>query len=263
MTLVAILILTSTSGAPGVTTLAVGLALAWPRSVLLADCDPGAHQAVLAGYLRGQSPDGKGLIRVAEAHRDGRALRDVVIDQTLPLTSEPGPSRLFLPGFTRPGSANLFGGVWGDLSEAFTRLDDAGFDVLVDVGRTAGSRIPTPLLESAALTCVVLRSHLRSVMSARVHAPTLQEQSEASGAEGRTGLILVGEGQPYGRNEIAQALSMPVVATVAADPGAALHLSDGVPRPRRFEVSPLAKSLHTAAGTLSAQLQQSVERIWS
>ena len=58
----AILILTSAGGSPGVTTLAVGLALTWPRPVLLADCDPGAHQAILAGYLTGQSSHGKGLL---------------------------------------------------------------------------------------------------------------------------------------------------------------------------------------------------------
>lgn len=261
MSLVAILILTSTSGSPGVTTLAVGLALAWPRSVLLADCDPGAHQAVLAGYLGGQSPNGKGLLRVAEAHRDGRPLRDVVIDQTLPLTSESGPSRLFLPGFAKPGSANLFGGVWRDLSESFDRLDDAGIDVLIDAGRSAGQRIPTPLLEYAALTCLVLRSNLRSVMSARVHLGPLKEQTELSGAESRTGLIVVGEGQPYGRQEISKALGMPVLITVADDPVSALHLSDGAPRQRKFELSPLAKSLHSAAGTLSTQLQRAVERI--
>ena len=67
-----ILILTSAGGSPGVTTLGIGLALTWPRPVLLADCDPGAHQAVLAGYLAGQSGHGKGLLRVAEAHRDRR-----------------------------------------------------------------------------------------------------------------------------------------------------------------------------------------------
>ena len=53
----AILLLTSTSGAPGVTTLGVGLALCWPRSVLLVDADTGANQAVLAGYLAGTSAD--------------------------------------------------------------------------------------------------------------------------------------------------------------------------------------------------------------
>ena len=77
----ALLILTSASGSPGVTTLGVGLALTWPRSVLLADCDPGAHQSVLAGYLAGRSAGGKGLLRVAEAHRDRRPLREVVLDQ--------------------------------------------------------------------------------------------------------------------------------------------------------------------------------------
>ena len=91
----AILLLTSTSGSPGVTTLAVGLALTWPRPILLADCDPGAHQAILAGYLGGRSAAGKGLLRVAEAHRDRRPLREAVLDQTLPLSAESESRRLF------------------------------------------------------------------------------------------------------------------------------------------------------------------------
>ena len=118
----AILLLTSTSGSPGVTTLAVGLALTWPRPILLADCDPGAHQAILAGYLAGRSVNGRGLLRVAEAHRDRRPLREAVLDQTLALSAEEESRRLFLPGFTKPGSAMHFGGVWEDLSEALDRL---------------------------------------------------------------------------------------------------------------------------------------------
>jgi len=246
-----------------VTTLAVGLALAWPRAVLLADCDPGAHQAILAGYLGGQSPSGKGLLRVAEAHRDGRPLRDVIIDQTLPLTSESRPSRHFLPGFAKPGSASLFGGVWPDLIESFDRLDDAGMDVIVDAGRTAGQRLPAPLVEGAGLTCLVLRSNLRSIMSARVHSGAIREQTQLSGAETATGLVVIGEGEPYGKHEIAKALGLPVLATISTDPAAALHLSDGRPRPRKFELTPFAKSLHVTAGTLSAQLQRAAERIRS
>lgn len=168
--------LTSTCSSPGVTSLAVGLSLAWPRSVLLADCDPGAHQSVLAGYLAGQSAKGKGLLRIAEAQRDRRPLRDVIIDQTIPLASDQAYSRLFLPGFTKPGSASLFGAVWPDLVEAFDRLDDAGLDVIVDVGRVQGNGLPVALLEYAALTCLVLRSNLRSVMSAKVHGATFTDQ---------------------------------------------------------------------------------------
>jgi hypothetical protein len=261
----AILVLTSTSGAPGVTSTAVGLALTWPRSVLLADCDPGAHQAVLAGYLAGQSANGKGLLRVAEAHRDGRPLRDVIIDQTIPLTSGSGSahSRLFLPGFAKPGSASLFGGVWLTLCEAFERLDDAGMDVIIDGGRIGAHGHPEPLTEYAALSCLVLRSNLRSVMSARVHASSFTEDGRLSSSERSSALIVVGEGQPYGRQEIAKALGLPVAASIADDRVSARHLSDGQPRTRKFDSSPLAKSLHTSANSLFQQLRRTADRVRS
>jgi len=259
----AILVLTSTCASPGVTTLAVGLALAWPRSVLLADCDPGAHQAVLAGYLAGQSANGKGLLRVAEAHRDGRPLRDVVIDQTIPLTADPGPSRLVLPGFTRPGSASLFTAAWLDLVEAFDRLDDAGMDVIVDAGRVGPAGLPPAVGEYSRLTCLVLRSNLRSVMSARVHSANLQDQVQLHTTTSTVGLIVIGEGDPYRRHEIAKALKMPILATVPHDQMAARHLSEGGPRPRKFDSSPLARSLHTTATTLRDHLQRTADRIGS
>ena len=257
----AIVILTSTCSSPGVTTLAVGLALVWPRSVLIADCDPGAHQSVLAGYLSGQSPNGKGLLRVAEAHRDGRPLREVLVDQTIPLTLNALESRLFLPGFTKPGSASLFSGVWLDLAEAFDGLDEAGMDVIVDAGRMGAQGLPPQLLEYSALTCLVLQSNLRSVMSARVHATSFVERAQLTARDGETGLIIVGEGEPYDRHEISKALGVRAVGTVAYDRDSAQHLSDGAPRSRKFDSSPLAKSLHTLASSLSAGLQQRADRV--
>lgn len=256
----AILLLTSASGSPGVTTLALGLALTWPRPVLLADCDPGAHQAVLAGYLTGQSAGGKGLLRVAEAHRDRRALREVVLDQCLPLAEDEGERRLFLPGFTRPGSAALFGGVWDDLCDTFDQLGDVGYDVVVDGGRLGPQGVPAPMLDRSAVTALVLRSSLRAVMSARAHLPTLIDQERLSTA-GRTGLVLVGEGDPYGRAEITKALGVGVHAVVAYDPASAEHLSDGRPRHRRFDSSPLVRSLRTAATLLAGRLERSTEAV--
>lgn len=252
--------LTSASGAPGVTTLAVGLALTWPRPVLLADCDPGAHQAVLAGYLAGQSAGGKGLLRVAEAHRDRRPLREVVLDQCLPLADPDGERRLFLPGFARPGSAALFAGVWDDLGDTFDRLSDLGYDVIVDAGRLGPHGLPGPLLDRSALTALVLTSSLRAVMSARAYLPGLTEQERLSTA-GRTGLVLVGEGEPYGRHEIAKALGVGVHAVVARDAASAEHLSDGRPRHRRFDSSPLVRSLRSAAEVLAGRLTRSSEAV--
>jgi hypothetical protein len=260
----AILILTSTGGSPGVTTLAVGLALTWPRAVLLADCDPGAHQAILAGYLAGQTALGKGLLRVAEAHRDRRPLREVVIDQTIPLTDEEGERRLFLPGFTKPSSAAHFGGVWEDLADTFDRLSDVDVDVIVDAGRLSSAGLPPQLVERSALTAVVMRSSLRAVMSTRVHLPAVRDDLRtAESTRGQLGLLLVGEGRPYGRTEITKALGVPVLAAVADDAASAAHLSDGVPRHRKFESAPLIKSVRGAATTLAATLQQTTELIRS
>jgi hypothetical protein len=260
---VAILLLTSANGSPGVTTLAVGLALSWPRPVLLADCDPGANQAVLAGYLTGRSAYGKGLLRVAEAHRDRRPLREVVVDQCLPLVDAGGDRRLFLPGFTRPTSAAHFAGVWEALADTFERLSDVDVDVIVDLGRTEPLGPPLALLELSALTVMVLRSSLPAVMSARVHLPALTESGGDEASRSRTGLVLVDPGHPYPASEISKALGTPVLAQLPNDPAAAAHFSDGAPQHRKFESSPLLRGIRNAASTLAEDLQRSAELVRS
>ena len=100
--------------------------------------------------------------------------------------------------------------------------------MIVDAGRIGSVGLPTPLVERSALTALVLGSSLRAVMSARVHLPTITDHSRlSSSARHPFGLVVVGEGQPYAGGEISKALGLPVVTTVARDPQAAAHLSDG------------------------------------
>ena len=260
----AILVLTSCSGAPGVTTLAVGLALSWPRPVLLADADPGAAQAVLAGYLAGRSANGKGLLRVAEAHRDRRSLREAVIDQCISLSDSDGDRRLFLPGFTRPGSAAHFAGVWDDLAETFDRLGDVDLDVVVDAGRLGPLGLPPALLERSALNLVVLGSSLRSVMATRVQLPVLAEARQGRpGTRGQTGLVVVREGHPYRAAEIGKALGTEVLGRMPYDPDSAAHFSDGAPQHRKFQTAPLVRALRGAASTFAGVLQQATALVRS
>ena len=73
----ALITLTSASGSPGVTTTAVGLALSWPRPVLLVEADPTGGSAIAAGYLRGGAAPSDSLIDLAFAHRDGALLEAI------------------------------------------------------------------------------------------------------------------------------------------------------------------------------------------
>lgn len=257
----AILLFTSAAGAPGVTTLAIGLSLTWPRAVILADCDPAAPQAVLAGYLRGQSRTGKGLLRVAEAHRDRRSLPEVVMDQTIELAEDAVHRRLFLPGFSKPGSARLFAPVWADLTDAFARFDEAGIDVLVDAGRIAVDGLPYPLLERCSAVAMVTRTSLRAVAATRMHAATVLEQCRMTATAATAGLIVIGEGRPYSGREIGGLVGLPVLGKIAEDGQHAACLSDGAARPRRFDTSQFARSLRRTASQLGTYVSHSSERI--
>lgn len=266
----ALIVLTSASGSPGVTTAAVGLTLTWQRSVLLVDADPGAHQAVLAGYLGGQLATGKGLQRVAEAHRDRRPLLEVVSDETVPLTAgdhasdsadsdrttDTGPSRRLLPGFARPANAGLFGPVWPDLADTFVRLENAGVDVIVDAGRMERQGLPQPLVDRADLALLVTRSNLRCLAAARTYAGVLRDQSRMAAGELNLGVLVVGEGMPYGAREIGRLLEIPVVSVLPYDPATAVAFSDGAPRPRRFDRSQLVRALHHTVGDLTGHVRR-------
>ena len=147
----AILILTSAGGSPGVTTLAVGLALTWPRPVLLADCDPGAHQAVLAGYLAGQSPAARGCCGSPRRTATGARCARWSIDQS-PAARRRGrrPAGCSCPASPSPAARRTSAAVWADLAEAFDRLGDVDIDVIVDAGRIGPPGCPAPLVERGA-----------------------------------------------------------------------------------------------------------------
>jgi hypothetical protein len=257
---VAIVALCSAAGAPGVTTLAIGLTLTWPRAALLVDCDPAAPQAVLAGYLKGQCRTDKGLLRVAEAHRDRRLLAEVVMDQTIELADD-DHRRLFLPGFSKPGSARLFASVWDDLADALAGFDDVGIDVIIDAGRIGAEGLPAALLERCSAVGMVTRTSLRAVAATRTHSSTLAEQCRVTGTDPTLGLLVVGEGQPYSGREIGALVGLPVLGRIADDPQHAACISDGAHRPKKFDSGLFNRTLRRTAAYLHGCLDQSSRRV--
>jgi hypothetical protein len=53
---------------------------------------------------------------------------------------------------------------------------------------------------------------------------------------------------------VSKVLDLPVLAAIADDPDAAAVYHRGAPPPKRFETSPLVRSLHAAVEAISAQV---------
>ena len=255
----AVIVLTSGTGSPGVTTTALGLALTWPRHVLLADCDRDPGQAVQAGYLRGMDHGGRGLMALAHLHREGTLLAPEIWRQTLPLIQHGEQQRRLLPGFTSAGASRLFEHVWASLGEAFEMLGDRGVDVLVDAGRISVNGLPLGLLGVADAVIVCVRSSLRSLAAARIHLATLEDQLRAMPTQRPAALAIVGPGQPYSSAEISAQFGLAAWVEQGWDPKSASVLSDGTDEPRRFHDSRFMGRFRSETKALSDRVTRARE----
>jgi hypothetical protein len=240
----AVICLTSASGSPGVTTTAVGLALCWPRPVLLVEADPTGGSGILAGFLGGTTPYDVGLIELALSPLGtADALREVV----RPLT----PSVSLVTGTRTHAQAAALRDVWEPLAVALGELEANGQDVIVDAGRLGLAGSPLPLLDAADVTLLVTRATLPSISAARSWAETVRQP--ATGWR-HSGLLLIGGGQPYRDTEVSKVLGMPVVADLPDDPAAAAVYQRGAPPPRHFEARPYTRGLQAAAQSVQAHV---------
>ncbi len=257
----AIILVTSASGAPGTTATALGLALVWPTSVLLADCDRTPAQSVLAGYLRGTDASGVGLAGLARAHREGRPLTQALGGETIPLALGE-VSRRFLPGFASPGAVHLFEPVWAGLGDAFAGLTRSGVDVIVDAGRIGPTGPPAGLLMQADLVVVLTRSHLPALAALRLHLPVVREAMERiRSSSDQVRLAVIGEGNPYSAAEIATQFATPLLGTLPYDTRAAAVLAEGTTEPRRYGDSSYVRALRSMASTIHAGVAAQRRRI--
>ena len=151
-----LIVLVSPGGSPGVTTTGLALALAWPRKVVLAECDP-AGGAVLAGLWRGQPPacaGSAGLVRYALlAQQDAGLAAAELCAESVPLSAR--PCRQFvLPAPAGPLAEWQIAAAWPALAAAFAA---APADVIADAGRLDGQTALAPLLAAAGTVLMICR----------------------------------------------------------------------------------------------------------
>ncbi len=240
-----VLLLTSAGHAPGVTALGVALAVTWPEPVLLVDADRQPDQSVLAGYLQGADPAGRGLGGLLQAHRERRPLASCLDAMTVPLGDA---GHAFLPGFSHPGMVSLFGPAWTELADA---LEAAGRTVLVDVGRIGPDGLPPALVTACSGVVVVTGSRLVDLAALRLYLPLVV----AAAGEERVGLVVVGPGRPYGSGEIGHRFGVPVWAKLAWQPTEAAVFAAGEPEPRRLMGSAYVEDVRRLGEVLAERTQ--------
>jgi hypothetical protein len=290
----AVIGLVSAKGSPGVTTAALALALAWPRPAAVAECDP-AGGDVLAGFFAGAMSElgaSRSLLGAASALRHpGAEQMARMLDLHLTPIDLDG-TRWVLPGPADPAQAAGLARHWPGLAELFAAVDpddpvglarygttglgaDASaparaagpagprFDVLADCGRLGAAAAPRELLRRADLVVLVARSSLVSVRAAAAWAgvPRADRGADApvglrAVGAGDAGLLLVGEGRPYGGREIAAHLGLPLLGVLAWDPKNARVISDGAQPGWRFATSALMSAARTVAAGLLARARR-------
>ncbi|WNV75295.1 hypothetical protein [Geodermatophilus sp. DSM 44513] len=232
--------LCSAKGAPGVTTSGLGLALSWPRSVVLAELDP-AGGDVLAGYGRGEVPAG-GLADLELAARRGGLARHL---ETRLLRLDGEGQRRLLPGLADPAIARHVN--WDRLATVLASVEDGAVDVVADCGRLRAEHFPAAVVHRAAAVVLVTGSTLRAV---RAGTQAIAELREKDGRAGVLAGLVVGPGEPYGEREIGEALGVAVIGSLPRDPKSAAVLSDGAPAGRLFAQSALLRAARTVAARL-------------
>jgi len=233
--------LMSASGSLGVTTLCVGLALTWPRPVVLVEADPSGGSAILAGYCTGLARPGLSELVLAHRHHQ---LASELPSRLFPLADS---SASLLPGLRSHQQASSLLGVWDSLLDALRELEaTTGVDVIVDAGRLGMVGSPEPLVTESDVTVVLTGTGLPELARVRSWVPQLQEA-----AVGEVRLAIAGRVRPYSASEITKTLGLAVVGEMAWDPEAARWWSHGE-RQRRFDRSSLSRTVVALGEALRA-----------
>jgi hypothetical protein len=243
----AVVALASASGSPGVTSTALGLALLWPRPVLFVEADPTGGSGLLAGYFRGTREYVGGLIELAltsSGIHDGLAEVSQRID---------GTNVSFVAGTRSHTQAPALRDLWQPLTEELANLEATGQDVIVDAGRLGLVGSPEPLLANADLTLIVTRTTLSALSAVRSWADSIQR---GTFDWQQSGVLVIGEGQPYGSREVARVLNSPVVATLPDNPESAAVFSRGAQPPKRFETGPLGRGVQAAIASIHSTVSR-------
>lgn len=218
-------ILTSLSGAPGVTSTALTWAQVSTRPTLVIEVDPAGGSPMLCIAWQGAKPHTRSVLDLA--HFPAHEYVERIWELAMPLPQNPERAWL-VPTVGTATQMRSLQTVWSALGEALAQIGREGVDVLVDLGRLGSAGATAQLWSQADTVLVFTDTTLQALNSLAVGLPVLQEELRDLGAEHRLAVVPVvgnekgGTQRPYGPREIHGVLEgVPVLAGVARDAKAA------------------------------------------
>lgn len=218
--------LLSISGSPGVSTLALASAIHAPHQArsCLVEADPIGSSPTLAGYLKGSRRlEETSAVNLVAPNQRGE-LAAAFPSQLVPLSDDGRVG--VLPGLVHAGQAYTARVLWGPLSDLLAEMSIGGDNIVVDAGRIGHAYYPWPMVTAADVVALVVRSERAAVAAARAGLDAIHRTLENNRSRAPLGVIVVESG-PYAGREVAQALGLPLVASVPHDATGAGEYSHG------------------------------------
>ncbi len=250
----ALIVVCSAKGSPGVSTTALALAAEWPRQSLLAELDPlGGDLVYRQGAEDGSVLDpNRGLISLALAGRGGITL-ELVHEHSQRL---PGGLDV-LVGLSRPEQSTGWSGQWHALGRALSASGTT--DVIADIGRAQPGSPVNELLPYASLVLVVSRTTAEDLAHLRTRVASLHALLSPAGRSGApVGVLLIAPArqQAAAARNAAQVLAAgqvpaQIAGVVAFDPKAAEQLAGR--RRGRTHRTQLVASVRQTVNSLSTR----------
>jgi hypothetical protein len=257
---VALVVVGSDKGSPGVSTTALTLAAVWPRRALLAELDPSGGDVALR--LRGPrgaplSPE-VGLISLAVSVRRGAQPQQVFehvqrLDGGLEV----------IVGLATGEQGSGLTGLWGPVGQLLDEVP--GLDVVADCGRLYAGSPATDVLQHASSVVLVTRPSIEAVAHLRARlAAVLRDLDRRPTAPPPVSVVVItsprDDSSPRQIEQVLRqaGLPVPVIGRVAVDPkGAGLLTGEWI---GRLDRSLLVRSAREVAGRLAHQLVAPVGR---
>lgn len=219
-------VLTSISGAPGVSTTAVAWAYSSTRPTLVVESDVTGGSPVTATVWAGHKVPDVGLLDLAGRAPDRYV--ECLWESALVL---PGTTdRWVVPTIGYPSQAGSLASVWSPLADALSEISrGGGVDVVVDAGRLGTPGGPWTLVDRADVVLVLTDVTLAALSTTAIGLTELRDALARTGPRDRLVAVPVlgqtprgGGIRPYGPAEVTKVLApTPVLPGIPRDERAA------------------------------------------